>query len=78
MKKWLDDLYDLCETVSKELSTANEKIRAAGGKLSAGDLDYLDKITHTMKSAKTIIAMEEAEERGRESGYYPYMGGYRS
>ena len=78
MEKWLDDLYDLCETVSKELSTANEKIRAAGGKLSAGDLDYLDKITHTMKSAKTIIAMEEAEERNGESGYYPYMGGYRS
>lgn len=78
MEKWLDDLYDLCETVSKELSTANEKIRAAGGKLSAGDLDYLDKITHTMKSAKTIIAMAEAEERDGESGYYPYMGGYRS
>lgn len=77
MEKWLDDLYDLCETVSKELSTANEKIKAAGGKLSAGDLDYLDKITHTMKSAKTIIAMAEAEKRDGESGYYPYMGSYR-
>jgi hypothetical protein len=31
-----------------------------------------------MKSAKTIIAMAEAEERNGESGYYPYMGGYRS
>lgn len=75
MEKWLDDLYDLCETVSREIGEANEKIRAAGGKLSGADIDYIDKITHTMKSIKTTIAMAEAEEGG-ESGYYPYMGGY--
>lgn len=77
MEKWLDDLYDLCETVSKEIHESNEKIRAAGGKLSAGDVDYIDKLTHTMKSIKTTIAMAEADDNG-ESGYYPYMGGYRS
>jgi hypothetical protein len=78
MEKWLDDLYDLCETVSHEIGEANEKIRAAGGKLSGADVDYIDKLTHTMKSIKTTIAMAEAEERNGESGYYPYMGGYRS
>ena len=78
MEKWLDDLYDLCETVSHEIGEANEKIRAAGGKLSGADVDYIDKLTHTMKSIKTTIAMAEAEERDGESGYYPYMGGYRS
>lgn len=78
MEKWLDDLYDLCETVSHEIGEANEKIRAAGGKLSGADVDYIDKLTHTMKSIKTTIAMAESEERDGESGYYPYMGGYRS
>ncbi len=75
MEKWLDDLYDLCETVAKEIGEANKKIEAAGGKLTGADIDYIDKITHAMKSIKTTIAMEEANEGG-ESGYYPYMGGY--
>ena len=69
MDKKLDTLYDLCETVSKELETANEKIRNSGGELSAGDLEYLDKLTHTMKSLKSTIAMIEASEEGY-SGYY--------
>lgn len=77
MEKWLDDLYDLCETVSHEIGEANEKIRAAGGKLSGADVDYIDKLTHTMKSIKSTIKLAKDEENG-ESGYYPYMGGYRS
>jgi hypothetical protein len=75
MEKWLDDLYDLCKTVSHEIGEANKKIEAAGGKLTGADIDYIDKLTHTMKSIKTTIAMAEAEERDGESGYYPYMGG---
>lgn len=78
MEKWLDDLYDLCETVSREIGEANKKIEAAGGKLTGADIDYIDKLTHTMKSIKTTIEMAEAEEDYGESGYYPYMGGYRS
>lgn len=57
-------LYELCETVSRELEECNEKIRMAGGKLSPGDVEYLDKITHMLKSIKTTIAMMEAEEDG--------------
>lgn len=74
-------LYEICETISRELEDANEKIRKAGGKLSAGDVDYIDKLTHTIKSLKTTIAMMEAE--GDDDGYssrgymsrYPYYGG---
>jgi hypothetical protein len=77
MEKWLDDLYELCDTVSREIGESNEKIRAAGGKLSAGDVDYIDKLTHTMKSLKSVIMIAENDENG-ESGYYPYMGSYRS
>lgn len=57
-------LYELCETVSRELEECNEKIRMAGGKLSPGDVEYLDKLTHMMKSIKTTVAMMEAEEDG--------------
>lgn len=57
----LDTLYDVCETLNRELEDANEKIRKAGGKLSAGDIPMIDTITHAIKSVKTTIAMIEAE-----------------
>ena len=71
MDKKLDTLYDLCETVSKELETANEKIRSAGGEVSGGDIEFLDRLTDIMKNLKTTIAMMESEmlEEGN-SGYY--------
>lgn len=58
----IDVLYDLCEVISNEIEDANEKIRMAGGKLTAGDVDYIDKLTHALKSIKTTIAMEEAND----------------
>lgn len=72
---YLNDLHDMCDILSRELGEANEKIRSTGGKLSGSDLDYVDKLTHALKSIKTTIAMMEAE--GGESGMYPrYMGSY--
>lgn len=80
-----DDLVELCDTVGKEVQAANNKIRSAGGKISAGDLEYLDKLTHVLKSIKTTKAMMDAEEGGSyDDGSYadgmhtsrPYM--YRS
>lgn len=78
----IEDLHELCETISREIGDANEKIRQAGGKLSGEDLTYLDKLTHTLKSLKTTIAMVEAEdgESGRympnSYGMYGTNGGY--
>lgn len=69
MNKELDTLYELCETINMELETCNEKIRQANGKLSPGDIDYLDKLTHTLKSIKTTIAMLEAQD-SKYSGHY--------
>lgn len=66
---YLKDLHEICETLSHELGKANKKIMQAGGNLSAGDLEYIDKLTHALKSVKTTIAMMEAEDEG-ESGYY--------
>lgn len=83
MEEKLKTLYELCETISRELEDSNEKIRKAGGKLSPGDIEYLDKLTHSLKSIKTTIAMMEAEEEeggysnrgGNSRRYMPWYGG---
>lgn len=67
----LKALQEICDTLSKELAKANDKIRAAGGALTTADVDYVDKLTHSIKSVKTTIAMMEAEE-GDEGGSYGY------
>ena len=58
---YIRDLHEMCETISNEIAEANDKIRSAGGKLSGSDLDYVDKLTHALKSIKTTIAMMESE-----------------
>ena len=63
------ELHELCETLSRELADLNEKIRKAGGKMSAVDLDVIDKMTHAIKSVKAVMAMSEEEEGGEYSNY---------
>lgn len=78
MHEMIDELYELCETVEADLKKTNEKLRKAGGELSGSDLEYVDKLTHTLKSIKTTMAMIEADEDGyserggssREGGSY--------
>lgn len=45
---------DIKKMLCKELKTIADE-----GKLSAGNLDAIDKITHSIKSLVTIMAMEE-------------------
>ena len=66
----LNDLYKLCDTLGDSLKEANEKIRNAGGKLSPSDMDFINKLTHAIKSVKTSIAMIEAEDDGGNSYRY--------
>ena len=75
MEDELRTLYELCETISRELADANEKIHQAGGKLSSGDVDYINKLTHSMKSIKTTIAMMEAEDGGYSNRGRSYNDG---
>lgn len=65
---YIKDLHELCETLAEAIREANEKIRAGGGKLTAGDTTYIDQLTHALKSVKATIAMMEDEGY---SGYYP-------
>ena len=60
MMDFINDLHEMCGTLWKELRKANEKIKISGGKLTAADLDYVDKLTHAIKSVKTTLAMEGA------------------
>ena len=56
-------MEELREMLCEELDKITKK-----GELSAGSLDVIDKLTHSIKSIDTIIAMEESE-----SGYsYEY------
>ena len=70
--KHMEDLYELCDVISDEIAEATAKIHQAGG-MTAGDVDYVDKLTHTLKSLKTTIAMLEAED-GEYSGDDEYSG----
>lgn len=49
-------MEELKEMLCEELDKITKK-----GELSAGSLDAVDKLTHSIKSIATIMAMEEAE-----------------
>ena len=68
--KELDTLYDICDVVSQKLERYNEKLSKNGGEMSASDLEIIDKLTHTLKSVKTTIAMIEAEDKGYSGTYW--------
>ena len=61
-KEWKDDLEELCEKITEEISEANKKLEKTGGKMTAGDLEYIDKLTHALKSIKTTLAMAEYDD----------------
>lgn len=65
---YYNELHELCETIKEAISEANEKIKKAGGSLSAGDVEYIDKLTHSLKSIKAVMAMMEDEDGGEYSG----------
>ena len=67
----MKDLEVLCDLVSEKLSDKIRKIKNGG--MSDGDLDTLEKLTHTLASTKKIMAFMEDDGY---SGYYP-MGSYR-
>ena len=71
-----ETLEKLCEIVEKQLDKAVKELEADPGRLPMQDAEYLDKLTHTIKSIKTTLAMEgygSSERRGRDS-----MGRYTS
>ena len=80
MKNIIDELYEMKESLAREIGEANKRIQQAGNKISTADLDIIDKLTHSMKSVATTCAMLEAEEEGYSNDYMQqgqsYRGGY--
>lgn len=76
MDKKIEMLHKLCEALTEELEEYSKKIEKAD-KMSAGDLEAVDKLSHALKSIKTTIAMMEADggEDGYSGRYMPYWGG---
>ena len=64
MHRLYDDLEELCETLADDLSKTNEKLSRAGGEISPTDMEYINRLTHAIKSVKTSMAMIDAEDRG--------------
>ena len=56
----MNELYDLREKLTKELKEYGRK------EMSAGTLDVVDKLTHTLKNLDKILDADDY------SGYYPY------
>lgn len=71
----MEYLYDLKDMLCKELKEYAKK-----GELSAGSLETIDKLTHSLKSVVTIMAMEDGgysrENNGGYSGRRDSMGRY--
>ena len=72
-----NDLTEMCFTLSEELRKTNDKLERAGGSLSAGDLEYIDKLTHALKSVKTTKAMVDADDEMGYSGDRSYASNNR-
>lgn len=72
MADWTKDMHGICEKLTEEISEMNKKMDKNGGKMSTGDLEALDKLTHALKSVKTTLAMEEYDDE--RSG--DYRGSY--
>lgn len=71
MHELYDDLKEMCDTLTRELGKTNNKM-SSGGNISAGDMEYIDKLTHALKSVKTTMAMMDSEYSNRGS-YANYM-----
>ena len=73
----MKDLETLCDVLSEQLSDITRKVKNNG--MSSGDLDTLEKITHSLASVKKIMAFMEDEEEysGYDGGMGSYRGSYR-
>ena len=73
---YMKDLETLCGILTEQISDATRKARNG---LSSGDLDTIDKLTHSLASVKKIMAfMEDDGYSGYDGGSYrdSYRGSY--
>ena len=61
------EMHELKEMLESELNKITKQ-----GKITAGILDTVDKLTHSIKSIETIIAMNESGYSNGRDGYNSY------
>lgn len=67
----MNKLYEIREMLCRELDDMS-----SSGRLSTGDLEVIDKLTHSIKSIDTINAMEDAySSEGYSDRNYDYARG---
>lgn len=86
MKDLYETMEEMCSYLTPELAEVNERVKNARGRISSGDLEYIDKLTHAIKSIKTTMAMiESGYSNAHEwthvpnysgNGYYSNNGNY--
>lgn len=71
---YIKEMEELCDILSEKIADKTRKIKSNG--MSDGDLDTVDKLTHSLASVKKILAFMEDDGY---SGNYPmdYRGIYR-
>lgn len=62
MADLMKELEELCEKATVSIAKANQKLATDTNALSVSDVDYLDKLTHMVKSIKTTLSMDEYED----------------
>ena len=82
MDNTLELLYELCDMTTNKLWMMKEKFAKNNREIPSSDVDLFDKLTHSLKSIKTTIAMMEADGESGYSGnyhgpYYNQGGSYR-
>lgn len=78
MHELYEDLEEMCEVLAEELNKTNDKLEKSGGQISAGDVEYIDKLTHAIKSIKTTKAMMESEYSNDDGMSYRGGNSYNS
>lgn len=66
----MHELHELKEKLCQELEEYNSK------EMTAGSLEVIDKLAHTIKNLGKIIEMYEESESYSSRGGMPYEGGY--
>lgn len=58
------------EALNKTLASVNDQIRAAGGKVSMADMNFIQPLAHSIKCFETVKAMKEAPHGESNRAYY--------
>lgn len=73
-----EDLKRLCKVLSADLNRVVDKIENSGNVISATDLDYVDKLTHSIKSVETTMAMLSAKPTEEHSDNHEMVDAMKS